>query len=64
MKKTIEVSPEWEIIRNEYDESCQTDRMPVIGGWLVRTFFAFEQPETQFSVSMVFVPDANHDWEL
>lgn len=51
---------EWE----DVESPCQgdyTERLKVFGGWLVRTILKIKEHEC---VSMVFVPDANHEWSI
>ncbi len=54
----------------EWEDICpSTSRAKVIGGWLIRTFIMFDNhdfysPEKSSSVTMVFVPDPFHQWEV
>lgn len=50
---------EWEHILVE-DYSITT-RAKVFGGWIVK--YQYESSDDFDSISMVFVPDANHEWE-
>jgi hypothetical protein len=57
---------EWEIISGEEmgheENGTMTFRAKTIGGWLVNsyTWGGFDQG----CESMVFVPDAKHEWEI
>ncbi len=51
----------WEMV------DCETERMKVHQGWLVyrvRDNGGSSESSFQVSTSMVFVPDAEHQWEL
>lgn len=54
----------WQVIANG------TERLEVIGGWIVKTVVVNENwikgsgEQLQSSVSMVFVADSNHEWEV
>jgi hypothetical protein len=41
-----------------------TERARVHGGWLVRTLVREQAKNISLSVSMIFVPDLEHDWEM
>ncbi len=60
----------WEIVTVNNDSSNQTDvtgRLKVFGGWIVRScnlIYFDDDFNNVISESSVFVPDANHEWEL
>ncbi len=56
---------DWEKIKyvgtpNEFD---LTNRAKVFGGWLVRTIYHDSNKNVRTD-SLVFIPDANHDWKI
>lgn len=55
--KVSKISPVWE----EFGYSPKLKRMPVWGGWIVESF---AQGQSGDSVSICFVPDAGHKWEV
>lgn len=60
----MKIDFEWEVINNtEYHtENRQTSRAKVFGGWLVSEII--ENPTKTVSSHMVFIPDANYEWEV
>jgi hypothetical protein len=64
--KRVHVPFDWEYIEDFNDErtSQLTERVPVIGGWIVK--FTWEEAthteDVKISSSMVFVPDPDHLW--
>ena len=61
----------WEIINeNSQGQSADiTERLKVFGGWIVRSGEAYKNPgfvadQVGMSMSMCFVPDPNHEWQL
>lgn len=53
----------WEIVVDEEDSwgsRSVTDRLKILGGWLVRTHFTTSGNRT----AMVFVSDPFHEWDL
>ena len=56
---------EWEIINYEDidDDIYITERLQVIGGWIVKSSFNNSE-KNMYGESSVFVPDPNHEWKL
>ena len=61
----------WETVSNGYEE--KTERLKVIGGWLVRTaVYTIKYGDNDFcteekclaSATTAFVPDAGHKWSI
>ncbi len=50
----------WEVINETYCE--MTERMPVPGGWMVKTTLITVDNEQQVSIAMCFIPDLYKDW--
>jgi hypothetical protein len=51
---------EWTILLGNNNTQNKTVRCKVLGGWIVRSIFVDE--DFGVSQSMVFIPDANHEW--
>jgi hypothetical protein len=56
----LEIYSEWEDIN--YCGKDITERMKVIGGWIVRNFSENQTTLCFESIAMVFVPDPEHKW--
>jgi hypothetical protein len=56
---------EWEIINYEDIDAdiYITERLQVIGGWVVKSSFNNSE-KNMYGESSVFVPDPNHEWKL
>lgn len=56
---------EWEIINYEDIDAdiYITERLQVIGGWVVKSSFNNSE-KNMYGESSVFVPDHNHEWKL
>lgn len=56
---------EWEIINYEDIDAdiLITERLQVIGGWIVKSSFNNSE-KNMYGESSVFVPDPNHEWKL
>ncbi len=51
-------APVWEEVNSsDYDI---TERMSVIGGWIVRT----RVTDTRQKIALVFIPDESHTWDI
>jgi|GEM_PF-2284907 hypothetical protein len=53
--------PEWEAVRPSVDGAAVT-RLPLWGGWLVKTFQSIEPEGNEGMVSTFFLPDIKHEW--
>jgi hypothetical protein len=53
---------EWEPLYYDGNDAT-TFRVKVIGGWIVRYNYHAHEHYNE-SISMVFVPDPNHEWEI
>lgn len=60
MKSELHTKAEWETIQSEPYQS--TNRLPVIGGWLVAVVEYGE--DGGIAQSVVFVPDPKHEWTV
>jgi hypothetical protein len=64
---------EWQIIQFSEDKQNRTDRLQVMGGWIVKTFTLIQVVEVvgkkqssrvDIKVNTSFVPDPNHFWKV
>lgn len=58
---------EWEIIDQKSNDTVlnKTFRARVIGGWVIRKFYAFNTVnKISMNESMVFISDPNHEWSI
>lgn len=50
---------------NSNTSAASISRRKIIGGWIIKSLTIFRHnKEISSSESMVFVPDANHEWEI
>jgi len=62
----MKIKFEWKAISRESDPGdCQlTERAKVIGGWIVRYGRWISYNDQHIAVTMVFVSDPSHEWQV
>jgi|GEM_PF-2691106 len=53
---------DWELIK--YEPQDLTERLPTIGGWIVRNRIWDDKKDMAIAISMIFISDPKHDWDI